>query len=331
MLVALFGCGEPDPWSVPGPDWAEPVSPTPAPASPLPPLVVEGSELLSSADRAPVRLRGLNVCSLEYDRLGAVWELEGAQSRLLDALANPDSWNVNAVRVPVNQQWFLEDEEYVRRIEIVMDDADRRGLYVLLDVHWEVGRTLDPYWANILAAPTFGFGNTTEAFWHKATSRWANRTNLLYDLVNEPHGRPTETARAMQVLLDRIRQRSSEAIVVVAGMDWAHTVDAYREHPLAGRQVVYSAHQYLPYDEPAKFGGNFLDAARRVPVILGELGVEEAYVDGTLYQQRLIEAAEDGGVDGWMPWAVGCGFGKDDAERTPPLAYLSGRMRALNR
>jgi endoglucanase len=273
----------------------------------------------------------VNVCSLEFDRAGSNWELGEGGSRLLETLADPTRWNANAVRMPVNQQWFLEDESYAQLVEALLDDADRRSLYVLLDVQWEQGRALDPYYRNILPIPTFGNGNTTEAFWHKAVSRWANRTNLLYDLVNEPHDVDAGmTAEAMQVLVDRIRRMQGEAVIVVGGMNWAHTIDYYRVRPLTGTNLVYSAHPYLPYDSPAAFRANFLEAAKQLPVILGEFTIDEQYFDGKLYQRQLVEEAENGGVDGWMPWAIGCGFGKDDWNSTEVLRYLSGQMRVLN-
>jgi hypothetical protein len=35
-----------------------------------------------------------------------------------------------------------------------------------------------------LKQPTFGLGNTTEAFWHRASGRLSNRDNLLFDIIN---------------------------------------------------------------------------------------------------------------------------------------------------
>ncbi len=75
---------------------------------------------------------------------------------------------------------------------------------------------------------------------------------------------------------------------------------------------------------------NFKDAARTLPVLLGEFTTEEAYFGGVLYQQRLVEEAEASGVDGWIPWAIGCGFAKGDWASREPLLYLSARMRELN-
>lgn len=323
----MAACG-PAPVPVARLDWGAPVAPTAAPAVRLPRLAVKGAALVRESDGVEVRLRGVNVCGFEFDATGANWELGPSGSGLLAVLADPTRWKANVVRMPVNQQWFVEDEAYVGRLEQVIDDANARGLYVILDVQWELGKKLDPYYLNILEVPTFGPGNTTEAFWLKASSRWANRTNVLYDLINEPHGRgEDETAAAMQVLVSAIRVRSSEAVIVVGGPNWAHSIDAYRAHPLAGTNLVYSAHQYLPYDTTELFKGNFVNAAKTLPVLLGEFVAEPQSMD---YARALVAEAEAAQVDGWLPWAIGCGFAKDDDLSREPLKWLAEQMRTLN-
>jgi hypothetical protein len=219
-VVFFAACGAPD---VAGPDWTEPATPTTAPRRSPPRLQVDGAALRDASGNE-VRLRGLNVCSLEFDNAGANWQLDTTDggSVLLDALADPAKWNANVVRMPVNQEWFVTDDAYVTRVEQLIDAAALRGLYVLLDVQWENAERTDPYYLNILKHPTFGFGNTTEAFWHRASGRFSNRDNLLFDIINEPHDvKPEELARGLQKMLDRLAQRAPRTPVVVSGPDWA--------------------------------------------------------------------------------------------------------------
>lgn len=323
LALTLPGCG---PSAEALLDWSRAVSPTPAPAAPLPALTAVGATL--RAGGAQVRLRGLNVCSLEFDAAGATWRLDDADGGLLAVLADPLRWNANVVRVPVNQQWFNEDEAYVARVERVIDRANDLGLYVVLDVQWEHAAPTEPYSDNILPVPTFGTGNTTEAFWLEATSRWANRTNLLLDLINEPHARgDDETAAAMQALVDAIRTRDAAHLIVVGGMDWAHGVGFYAEHPLSGQGLVYSAHQYLPYDPPEAFDAAFGHVSALHPVLIGELLADPSE---PAYALRVVDAAERAGAVGWLPWAIGCGFDEDADLRDEPLSSLAARLRALN-
>jgi endoglucanase len=306
-----------------GLDWSSELELSEAPAARLPKLHTQGSAIVDEQG-ALVRLRGVNVCSLEFDREGKNFEIgDDGRSEVLRVLA--ERWGANAVRIPANQQWFLEDDAYVRRIEALIDDAAAQGLYALLDVQWEKGERTDPYHANILEIPTFGAGNTTEAFWLKATARWSNRTNLIYDLINEAHGYPdADTALAMQTLVNAIRTRDQETIIVVSGMNWAHSVDYYRTRPLSGGNLVYSAHQYLPYDPPSAFAGNWARTAKTIPVLLGEFLGDNTDAS---YAITLVDEAERVGAVGWMPWAIGCGFSKDDDLVREPLMTLAARMK----
>ena len=305
-LLLITSCGVPD---VDGPDWLEPTTPTAAPARMPPRLHLDGADLRDDAGHV-VKLRGVNVCSLEFDSTGANWD--GA----IAVLSDPARWRANAVRMPVNQEWFLTEDAYVARVESLIDEAALAGLYVIVDVQWENAQRTEPYQLNILKAPTFGFGNTTEAFWHRASGRWSNRTHVLFDVINEPHDTPFDVLHTlMQRMVDRLSQRAPEQLVVVGGPDWAHSVEPWRQRPLKGN-VVYAAHQYLPYDPPEKFNENFGRTSRELPVIVSEfLSEDDGYVDA------VIDAAESAGVDGWMPWAIGCGFTLDE-ER------LASRVRA---
>lgn len=324
VVVTSLACGRAPP-PVASLDWLAAPEPTAAPERQLPRLRVEGARLARATDGVTTSLVGVNVCSLEFDATGANFRVDERGSLTLQTLAAPARWGANAVRVPVNQQWFLERPDYVERIERLLDEANALGLYVLLDVQWEHGERTEPYHLNILELPTFGPGNTTEAFWLAATSRWSNRSNLLYDLVNEPHGHSDEdTAAAMQALVDAIRRRDQQAVVVVAGMNWAHTLDHYRRHPLQGANLVYATHQYLPYDQPDGFQERFGRASATLPVLVSEFHADPAEGD---YAQRLVDFAEGASVDGWMPWAVGCGFELDDDRTREPLMGLARRMQ----
>lgn len=313
VVVSLFVITACVPPEVPGPDWSEPTSPTPAPARTPSRLHVDGPDLRDEAGQL-VKLRGVNVCALEFDLDGTNWN--GA----IPILSDSSRWNANVVRMPVNQEWFLTNDDYVTRVESRIDEAAVAGLYVVLDVQWETAERTDPYTDNILRAPTFGFGNTTEAFWHRASGRFSNRTNVLFDIINEPHDTPFEELHVlMQRMVERLARRVPDQLVVVGGPDWAHSVEPWRVRPLKGANVIYAAHQYLPYDAPEDFALNFENTAREFPVLISEFLAED-----DAYFATVIERAEASGVDGWLPWAIGCGFNLDDDDR------LAVQLRALN-
>lgn len=320
VAMLTFGCG-PTPVAVLR--WGT-VHPTPAPRASPPHLLLEGVSLQAEGKR--VRLRGVNVCSLEFDHEGTIWALGAGGGGLLARLADPTRWNANVVRVPVNQQWFIEDEAYRVTVERVLDDAAVRGLYVILDDQWEHAGRTDPYEKNILEVPTFGEGNTTENFWWTALSRWSNRGNLLIDLINEPHGRPeNEVREALQTLVDAIRLSAPSHLIVLGGPDWGHSVAPWAKAPLQGTGLLYSAHQYLPWDEASSFETKWREPSTRVPVLIGEFLADTEHLD---YAQTLIDAAESAPVNGWLPWAIGCGLSEEVT--TEPAATIAAALRRLH-
>lgn len=121
LIALLSSCG-PAPSTL---DWSSPVTPTTAPATTPARLHVDGRALKSSEGRE-VRLRGVNVCSLEFDETGATWQLQpDGGSPLLGALVDPTRWRANVVRMPVNQERFLVDDIYADRVERLIDASAR--------------------------------------------------------------------------------------------------------------------------------------------------------------------------------------------------------------
>ena len=330
MPGSAIRLAEASPWPILSDTTAPTVSPMPNPSSGrLPRLATAGAQLVRADSGAPVRLRGVNVCSLEFDYYGANWELNGGSSALLTMLADRAKWNANVVRMPLNQEWFITDEDYVTRVEQLIDDADTKGVYAILVDQWEISHKTDPYSLNILKMPTFGAGNTTEAFWMKVASRWSKRTNLIYDIINEPHDyQASDIAASMQRTVDTISAVQPGAVFMIGGVPWAHSVDYYRTNPLRGN-VIYSVHQYMPYDDPSKFPSNFGNAAQSLPVFLGEFDMERpSFQQG--YQSALLDYAETHGTVGWTAWAIGCGIPKDGYLENEPAATVAGYMRNLN-
>lgn len=116
-LLLLVSCGVPD---VDGPDWLEPTTPTAAPARMPPRLHVDGADLRDDAGHV-VKLRGVNVCSLEFDSTGANWD--GA----IAVLSDPTRWRANAVRMPVNQEQQPQPGQRAEPDHHVEHARQRRG------------------------------------------------------------------------------------------------------------------------------------------------------------------------------------------------------------
>jgi endoglucanase len=254
--------------------------------------VVRGNAI-ETLDGRPLLLRGLNIPSLEWNVRGER-VLESAQVAV-------DDWRANLIRLAVSplfwfgrggeqNDWNAQDdggEAYRALVDDVVAYANRRGCYVLLDLH-------------VYRSPT----EEHAAFWRDAAKRYANRPGVLFDLMNEPHdtswkiwrdgGVYTEDGKdadpagktaagavlhrsiGMQALVDAVRESGAKNIVVCGGLDWAYdltgVMNGYGLRDPDGNGIVYSAHIY-----PWKSGWDekVLVAAKAHPVLVGEVGCQE--------------------------------------------------------
>lgn len=182
--------------------------PTVDPSGSLPALRVSGNRLTISGTDAPVVLRGVNVSSLQYRTydspsavLGAAnasaapkvpmpgqaagsWSAAaGIDAKLFDWLQTK---GVNIVRLTVNQEWALEDEEYRAALDRIIQWANQRAIYLLLALHCvyivkrpNVPNTDDPYHPPIP-------DQRTGLFWSLMARRYKEFPGVMFDLLNEP-------------------------------------------------------------------------------------------------------------------------------------------------
>lgn len=265
----------------------------------LPTLHTAGSRILDAAGH-PVRLRGVNVASLE-------WSSDGEGHVLETLRVATDDWKANIVRLPLSQdRWFGKTPEqkdegaaYRALVAKAVDQANGHGAYVLLDLHWnDAGE-----WGKEIGQHKMPDGHSIE-FWKSCAREYRNRSGVLFDLYNEPHdvgwdvwrdgGEVEETRRdgagqgaftpvkyrtpGMQALLDAVRGTGADNVAVVGGLDWAYDLSGFlRGYALKdtrrGHGLVYACHAYDNKNDPVPSFLAKLDAALpKIPVIVSEFG-----------------------------------------------------------
>ncbi len=146
-----------------------------------PPLRTQGNRIVGP-DGRPVRLRGVNIASLE-------WTDEG-ENVLRSLEVAIDDWGCNIVRVPLSQdRWFGRSPtqtdggaRYREIVDAMVVGAAKRGAYILLDLHWNnlavwgqyIGQHRMPDPGSLL-------------FWRALGQRYANHPAVLMGLYNEPY------------------------------------------------------------------------------------------------------------------------------------------------
>ncbi len=210
--------------------------------------------------------------------------------RRIDAVFK--SWSGDLIRLNMHSysqqsgrvQWqnVLSDAGYLKDLvataQYVLDKYP--GKYILLAL------TVDPSF-DAHGIPNQG----SEKVWTKLATAFLKFPNVMFGIANEPHALSTDTQaiinaqggvvfQAMTKSVNAIRKvedaaKSPHHLIAVQGTTgWARNLAYYITHPIKSDNIVYETH---PYDKPDKWAGEFLTAAKTLPVLVGEFGMVTEY------------------------------------------------------
>jgi hypothetical protein len=182
----LASIAHPSPTATPA---GTPIPDPPSPGAP-PALHVEGNQLVDAAG-ATVLLHGVDmsgtesVCAQNWttDPFGGQPEDDAA------TFAAMRSWDINAVRIPLNEDCWLGingveigGTAYQSAIVHLVNDLQAAGLYVILDLHWSAPGSQLAFSQN--PAPD---EDHSPAFWSSVATTFGEDGGVLFDLYNEPY------------------------------------------------------------------------------------------------------------------------------------------------
>ena len=242
-------------------------------------LHVEGNRLVNAAGKH-VWLQGVNVPSMG-------WSVKGENTTTSFQVAI-EEWGASIIRLPLHSKFWFGDSAsdggigYRQRVDNLINEANGRGCYVLVDLHEYEKATANH-----------------AAFWHSCATRYANRPGVLFDLLNEPHDTTWEVWHdGMQMLVDAVRATGAKNVVVCGGLDWGYDLSGvlkgYALSDTLGNGIMYSAHVY-PWK--GNWQGKFLDIAAQHPVLIGEVGCQ---VDPMPFEPYAKDPYE------WAPKILAC-------------------------
>lgn len=235
-----------------------------------------------------VFLRGVNHAGFEFTYDG--WWI-GGMNQCLDGMK---AWGVNVVRIPFAMDWWNENPTwgehgqygpYRDLIDKVIDLAEERGIYVILDCHW-----IDRRGQSVPSSETL-LQNLTEwiSMWEEIATIYGNCSHVLFDIYNEPYGIHVSLwANAAQQCVDAIRRITETIILIESGWDTGYwpVWDWIKDYPINGTNIVYSPHVYrgphnpeLPTDYEgvkavlAEWFEAFNEVEVQRPILCGEVGL----------------------------------------------------------
>jgi endoglucanase len=285
-------------------------------------LHVEDNHLVDGQGQ-PVRLLGVNRSGGEYACMGGHGFFAGpAGRRSIMAMA---AWQINAVRVPLNEHCWLgingaptrySRARYRAAIRAYVARLHRAGLYVVLDLHWNA-----PGAARATGQQPMADLDHAPAFWSSVARAFKDDPAVLFDLYNEPHDVGWECWRdgcmlprgwrtaGMQRLVDAVRSSGARQPIIATGIEWGTDLSSWLEYRPddPADQLVAGLHAYdfSSCTSTGCWGRTFRPVAREVPVVATELGQSEC---ASAFLDRFMNWADSAGVSylGWSWNPFGC-------------------------
>jgi endoglucanase len=247
----------------------------------------------------------------------------------------PTKWSAHAA----DEAPYTIDPAFFQRVDWVLDQAERNGLNVVLNIHHYDEMDRDPQ----TSKPRF------LALWKQIAQRYRDRpASVCFELLNEPHGQLSDDLwnSIVPEALRVIRQSNPTRIVIVGPGMWNNVNNLPKlQLPVSDRFLIATFHYYLPFpfthqganwvansqrwlgttwtatpEELAALRADFDKAAgwakaNNRPLFLGEFGAySRADMDSRVkWTSTVAREAEQRGFS-WAYWEFGAGFGIYDRD-----------------
>ncbi|MBE3011941.1 cellulase family glycosylhydrolase [Microbispora sp. NEAU-D428] len=325
----------------PSPSPSPSTSPSPGPGGPAPQLHVSGNKIVT-ADGKPYRLLGVSRSSGEYACVQGkgTWDHGPVDQASVDAMK---SWNIHAVRVPLNEECWLgtngspSGAAYQQDVKDYVNLLVANGITPILDLHWNWGQFTGVSWACTDTAATcqkpMPDAKYAPQFWTGVAKTFKGDNAVVFDLFNEPwpeYGTGDTTSgwkclrdggncpgfsyevAGMQSLVDAVRATGATNIVMVGGLAWSNDLSQWQQYkpsdPTGNLVASWHSYSFNYCSNEACWDSQIAPLAAKVPVVTGEFGADNCGYD---YMDRLTKWADKNGVSylawTWSPW--GCSTG----------------------
>lgn len=282
-------------------------------------FVVPSATLAKEVDLTEAR--GVSLPSFEWACVQYSQVYDFPLQETLSALQN---WNLDTIRLPLNQSCWLDDENYRTKVDEVITVFGDAGFDVIIDLHWNAPTGASGHEQQVMAD-----AERSLTFWKNVATKYKNNDHVVaYELYNEPHSISWNCWRngcttsegwrtvGMQEMVNTVRAIDSETWVIVNGLDWANNViGAIENRPYdpAGK-MAFGWHVYDEFDDPNKcvtkecFEDKIAPLAEKHDIVLTEFG-SRLFCNPNHDQMIMDFAAGNGiGLVAWAWYPADCGF-----------------------
>ena len=274
-----------------------------------------------------IRLLGVNRSGSEYmctGTTGAVLDGPTDLPSLTVSVVTMASWNINVVRVPLNEDCWLginslpsapvTATSYEADIVSYVNLLHTHGIYAILELHWNAPGTQQATGQQVMVDADHG-----PTFWTSVANTFKTDPGVLFDLYNEPQGISWTCWRdgcvsgfqtvGMQSLVNTVRGTGANQPILLGGIGYAGDVSQWSSFIPTGTQIAASFHTYdfVGNCNGLSCASTLLSIAATVPVVTGELGETDCTAT---YINTYMPWADANGISylGWAWDPYGCGF-----------------------
>jgi endoglucanase len=253
----------------PSPSVSTPQQPGTTPVARNGQLRVCGRQLCNARGKA-IQLRGMSTHGIQ-------WYASCVNNASLDVLAK--EWNADVLRISMYIQeggYETDPAGFTAKVNDYIEKATARGMYAIVD--WHMLSPGDPNF-NLARAKTF---------FQQIASRHKDKTNILYEIANEPSDVHWSAIKSYaDQLIPVIRAQDPDGVVLVGTEDWSSLgasgdgqgVSRILANPVNATNIMYTFHFYAASHDDY-YLNTFRDAISKLPMFVTEFGTQEATGDG---------------------------------------------------
>lgn len=226
-------------------------------------LHVNGTRLLDSNNNI-IQLRGVSTHSL------ALYS-EYINNDLFSQLKN--EWGVNVVRLAMYTDEAKgyctggDKEELKQLIRNGVSCAYDNDLYVIID--WHILSDGNPN----------TYKNEAKEFFASMSAEFADMTNVLYEICNEPNGDVSwaDVKSYAEEIIPVIRENSPNSVILVGTPNWSQYVEQAAANPIKNvENIMYTLHFYAA-EHTDSLRNSFRTAiGQGLPIFVSEFGISNA-------------------------------------------------------
>ncbi|QIP83041.1 cellulase family glycosylhydrolase [Streptomyces sp. Tu 2975] len=241
----------------------------------------------------PIQLRGMSTHGLQ-------WYSRCVTSGSLDALAT--DWKADVLRISMYVQeggYETDPRGFTDKVHSIIEQATSRGMYAIVD--WHMLSPGDPH-HNLSRAKTF---------FTEIAQRHKDKTNVLYEIANEPSGVSWSRIKGYaEELIPVIRRYDADSPVLVGTRAWSSlgvsegsNESEVVNSPVNASNIMYTFHFYAASHRD-EYLSALSRAADRIPMFVTEFGTQDYAGEGAddfTMSQRYIDLMASKKIS-WVNW-----------------------------